>query len=80
MAKYKNTTKFRIIVSDGKNLINFLPGEVLETTSIIPEISQFMLFDTPKPVKLVEEEILETDSSDQGVPQRKKKTYRVKGK
>lgn len=80
MAKYINTTNFRIIVNDGKDLINFLPGEELETESLVPQLHDYLVSDAkPKKMELVEEkeEVVTVDDEPVAV---KKKTYKVRGK
>jgi hypothetical protein len=80
MAKYINTSKFRIIVNDGKDLINFLPGETLETEAIIPQLYEYLISEAkPSKIKLVEdtEETLDVSGNPVNV---KKKTYKVRGK
>jgi len=80
MAKYINTTTFRIIVNDGKTLINFLPGEELETENLIPQLDSYLVSELkPSKMKLVEEAEEKVEVSGEAVTV-KKRSYKVRGK
>ena len=52
MAKYINTTKFRIVVSTKQGLVNFNPGDTLVTESFIPTLDSYLVEDIPQKTKL----------------------------
>ena len=43
MIKYVNSEKFRIVISVGKDLINFNPGDSLEVEAYIPQLSKYLV-------------------------------------
>jgi len=52
MAKYINNSKFRIVVNNGPEIINFNPGDTLEVKDYIPTLQQFLVNDHKLETKL----------------------------